>query len=1310
MTTNLNTKGEKNDDNRAKRRTSMKIRSTTKVLLAGLIVIGSFGASLFAGELRGFGKVTESKLETSGNVTGRRFVCENPEKARVLMHKVGRDLSQSATEKASWEKVTIGQHQANVLVRPGQGSYLPVCKGKDVLVYTSPETSDLASVYASVATNLDGATFFDADFRYPRYLDKYSHYGIGSWYVSYWSDKNSKGKPNDVDDHFKFAKEMDLVVQPNNGGHVLRNLLPKLREYDRPYHFALWREWSPEMAIMAPEELGTTSAQFSVAPGFFGQVSAGGHRLRGWNNWMFQEQVRRLKDDPLLVDWLDPNSEVGPHKPDYLDFSENNRKNFVRFLKDVRGYSLADLGRAWHGDAAKFKSWDEAPIPLNWDLYGWEPDSIAAEREWRVQPGVPGKAAEEGLAAGYHQVDFDDGKWPALPAPGGELIAIFWTPRSWSIPSWYRGAIDVPAEWLEKKRQAGPIYLAATTFNEARGFRNPDRVWLNGKEVAAWSGCPGYPLKAQFEVTDLLKPGRNVIAYLPAFQTFRGGFFLTGQPREVYPFRDTQRNARYADWMEYVPWAIADTMENTFKAIRAVDPDRFIKMHAYANKELGIPLAARYGAFGHNTGDEGFFRPWDRRFGYVRGIPSSAEPSGSVDTPEHFKRWLGWHCFTGGPNALDYFHNIQSMMYSPAAPLWKEYMPYWKLAPRRDLKKPDLALFWSSRNNGLLPRPVPYCFDLGRGDLQGLGFSYVYVDESTVRDGLVKDYPVVWDTGTWIMDQKTVDGLKKYVEGGGTYILLQETGRHTTTKRDAWAVSDLTGFTVAEERPMSGTLSILYDQPLFKKLAGRTFYNRGKSIDYSDYNYADRCFALKPLAKDTQVIARYEDGAVAIGMRKLGKGRVIVLGSPFWRDSYDQGGMWWPGESQSDFIEDLLTQLGVAPVATADTRKVWREHYLATNGTEEYLILHNPYDEAVTFSTEWKTLRPAGRLFDPKNGKIIPGVVDGRSVRLDKLSLAPRETLIVATQPVKAPDEAVREWFADLAKFWRPSAPGEVLKRPALPLYELRLADKLSGKVLTPTEAAALPTVPEGLQLGACQSFEAFKATPDKDRRCVLATRFATPAAWEPGDTVNLYIRGWSGGYGGSVDAWLNGEKIFSQVNTSARGYGQLTDGARAEVGRLLKRDGDNQLVFTTGPNGFAGEVDVEMRPAPVETFEVAGTWQLQRDANSGLAPVTLPGEMEGLYAATSFKLPTDWKGDRVFVSLDVEGSYTAFAVNEKMVFHQLHSGLFVRYMDVTPWVKFGDDNRLMLVTLAAAQNWAPGKLKVNKVSVQRVKSRLVEE
>ncbi len=1282
----------------------MKVRSTTKVLLAGLIVIGSMGASLFAGELRGFGKVTESKLEARGDVTGRKFVCENPEKAKVLMHKVGRDLSQSATEKASWEKVTIGQHQANVLVRPGQGSYLPVCKGKDVLVYTSPETSDLASVYASVAANLDGATFFDASFRYPRYLDKFSHYGIGSWYPTHWGDKNTKGKPNDVDDHFKFAKEMDLVLQPNAGDFLLRNLLPKFHEYDRPYHFAQWQEWSPELAIMAPEELISTG-EFSSQPHYYGQISDGGHRLMTWNNWKLQERVRKYGKDPLLIDWPEPNGEVGPHTDDYMwDFSENNRKNFARYLQTIRGYNLNSLGKAWYGDKERFKSWDDVPIPMTYELYGCTKDSVRANRAWRMHPGTPGKALQEGLENGYQKDGFDDSKWVEMPAAGGELISTFW--RAWK-QIWYRGTIDVPVEWLEEKRAKGPVYLAAETLSTAQGPYNPDRLWVNGVEVGAWSHCGGYPLRARFDVADLLRPGKNTIAYLPAHDaSFRGTFFLTDKPFDQYPFSDEKRNARYTDWREYVSWAVADMVENTLKAIRAIDPDRFIKLHAFGKKHLGIPLAARYGAFGHNTGDEAYFRPWDRRFGYVRGIPGSCEPSGSVETPERFKRWLGWHCFTGGPNALDYFHNIQSMMYSPAADLWKEYMPYWKLAPRRDLKKPDIALFWSSRNNGLLPRPVPYCFDLGRGDLQPLGYSYVYVDETTLRDGLVKDYPVVWDTGTWIMDPETVAGLRKYVEAGGTLVTLQETGRHTTLKRDAWPIAELTGFKVKAIRPMDGTLSILTKQPLFSKLGGKVYYNRGTSIDYSDYNYADKCVALEPVARDTQAIARYQDGEIAIGMRKLGKGRVIVLGSPFWRDSYDKGGMWWPGEKQNEFLEDLLAGLGLKPLATADTHKVWREHYLALNGSEEFLFLHNPYDESVTFSTEWEAVHPVGKLFDPKNGKEIPGTIDGRKVKLNQLTLTPRETLIVATQPKKAPAMVVDDWFKELSKFWRKSEGGNVLQRPDLPVYELRLADQLHGKVLTTEEAAALPQIPDGAELGACQSPEAFEDNPDKNRRCVFYVNFKTPAQWKSDDQVVLCIRGGLGSVVGPVDAWINGKKVFEKANTNARGYSILLEGASAEISKLLKPNQDNTLVFTTGQNGFIGEVDIQMRPKPDQAITVTGAWQMQKDPDSGLSTIELPGEMDGMYVYTTIEIPADWQGDRVFVDIDVDGDYDAFAINEKMIFHPVNHGSPIKYMDVTPWVKFGKPNRLTLITRSATQRWEAGKMNVERVSVQRVKKR----
>ena len=63
-------------------------------------------------------------------------------------------------------------------------------------------------------------------------------------------------------------------------------------------------------------------------PYYYGQVSAGGQDLLTYRNGDFQQHtVKRYVDDPLLVDWLDPNGEVGPeHWYHYWDFSEANRR------------------------------------------------------------------------------------------------------------------------------------------------------------------------------------------------------------------------------------------------------------------------------------------------------------------------------------------------------------------------------------------------------------------------------------------------------------------------------------------------------------------------------------------------------------------------------------------------------------------------------------------------------------------------------------------------------------------------------------------------------------------------------------------------------------------------------------------------------------------------------------------------------------------------------------------------------------------------------------------------------------------------
>lgn len=1290
--------------------------------------------------LRAFGKIVETRSQVGeSGLDLTVFTCQDADKAWLLMHKMGRDLAQSATVPALWEQVRVGETEARALVRPGIGAILPAVAGAEVLVFTSSKTRELGVVFAAAAGRLKGARFFDPAYRYPVFYDKFSANGIGSWYPTYWADNNTEGKPNSVDDHFAYARKLDLSIQPNAGDFLLRNILPKLREYGRPYHFAQWQEWSQDLARMAPEELVVPGDKFNTRPHYYGQVSDGGRKILEYRNWCFQNTTKEQVKNPLLVDWLDPNGEVGPMPFYYYwDFSEGNRQNLVRYLKDQRKYTLESLGTAWYGDGAKFKSWDNVAIPMDYDFFGYRAGGvdILADKSWRIHPSTTSgvKAVDsgvdwrtmvndcppyirDGIARGFTRVDFNDQGWAEMNRPGGELASTYWTALNGQFV-WRRGAIEVGSAWLENARKSGKVYLTLATLNESRGWKIPDRFWFNGAETASVSTCPGSYIITQIDVTDTVKAGRNQIVQLANITAMAsdGPCFLTTRKMENYPFGDSQLNARYYDWYDYIAWGITEKMEETYKAIRAVDPDRPIKMHAALYKDQTIPLAAKYGCYPHNTGEGGFFRPWDKHSGFVYGLQSSAEFGGGIVEPNGWKRWLGWYTFEGN-NAFDNFHNIQEMMYSPVKDLWVQYMPYLKLANRREFKKPGIALFYSSQNDRMLARPVPLCFDLGRGDLQFIGQSSVYVDEAGVKNGVLKDYPVVWDLGTWMMDEATVAGIKKYVEAGGTYVAMTETGRHTFTKRDAWPISDLTGFAVTEVRPMTGTISILVDQPLFKKLAGRNFYNRGKSIDYSDYNYADKCCALKAIAPDTIPLARYDDGTIAIGMRKLGKGRVIVLGSPFWRDSYDGNGMWWPGESQCAFLEDILDGVGVKPVATADTHDVWREHYLANNGTEEYLALFNPFDTPRTFSVQWNTNHPVAGLFDPKNGQPIKGVIDGTSVKLEKITLAGLETLIVAAQSVQAPKAALDDWFTQLALCWQPSAGGTNLVRPDLPTFTMQLGTTMKGKVVAAADLPGLEVAGlskqadpgAGFALWAGQSYEELRSKPDPERRVVLHCPVTLPEKWSSKDQIELVVS--TCGYTGVeniVDAYINGTKVITQGKTNARGYNELEDGVVVDINKVVDFKGSNAICVVAGSNGFVGEVKLRRRPAVAETLEVTGQFKVQRDADGGVGTAAVPGVVKGLYAwKDDVMIPASWKGSRVFMEIEVANlaEYNAFAINEKVIFHPVGEYKPVTWMDVTPWVKFGQNNKLTLLSQKMVKEWLPGAPEYKSIRIQRVEA-----
>ncbi|HEY3396218.1 MAG TPA: hypothetical protein VGM19_01040 [Armatimonadota bacterium] len=1260
------------------------------VYLVVLLVLASLlPLAASAAVLRGFGAVQESTLPAG---QGMRFVCDSPEHAVQLIHKLARDMELSVTAKSAWVTVAIGDRQAPVLVRPGLGSYLVLAQGTDAYCFTSPETdaAKLGAAFPAAAPLLAGARLYDAAYRYPMYLDKWSTAGIGTWYTPFNPfDDNPKGLKDVVTPHFEYLTENNLAVHIGAGGAGRRETVPYIHKYNRPFHIVQWHQWDADIARLDPFDLTQPNPNlFSTWESYYGQISNGGDRLHQYRDWTFLRLMKEYVNDPQLVDWDEPHGEIGPGPwQQYWDYGPRNQAHFAAWLQSARGYTLPSLGQAWYHDGGKFRTWEQVPIPFDYSFFGADKDSLFADKAWKLHTGD----LATGRTGKWQTADFDDSQWTPITKPGGDLgiIEIETHQRFW-----YRGTINVSAEYLAKHK--GSLYLVCAAMTQAGGPEAPNHIWLNGVELGSLTGPGGFWIVGSKLATGVLHAGANQIAYCPTAPDFAGTFFVSPHPVERYPFRDSGLNSRYSDWRDYVASCAVEQERNTIQAMRGLDPNRPIKIMAAADKDLFNEVMYDYGCYSHNTGDEAFYMPWDRRSGYTYGLPGSAESSGSMIDVHWYKQWQGWYTFEC-LNAFDNFIDIEAMMYSPATPLWKENFPYLHLSNRYDLKKPEIALLFSGETNRLNPgemAAIPFVFDLGRGDLHSIGYSFAYVDEPALRRGLASPYQVIIDCGTWVMSRQTVADLTKYVENGGTYIALQETGRHTPAERDAWPISTLTGFQVQQVRPMGGFVSILNDQPVFTKLAGKNFMNQGRSVDYSGYNYADACLALTPVAPDTQALARYRDGSIAIGMRKLGKGRVIVLGSPFWRDSYDKRGMWWPGPQQNAFVEDLLTGLGLPPDVPANTSAVWRDRFVANNGTEEYLVMWNPSDtDPQTFTTDWHTSFPATQVIDPKLGQPVEAQIDGTTIHLAQ-SLQPLETRILAVQSPRPPADTVADWYAKTALWWKGTKPGRTVEYPDLPVFYAPFPPGAGQIVETsyvkPELLSALSSTPgtaEGWDstLGFIQPFYALKPiTPTQS--VLYRSTVDTPPSWKPGDRYVLRLqsqpRYYEGGFRGEV--YLNGK--------------QLPVAGEMDVSKDLRFPGTNVLVILADRNGFAGDPDLVRQPAPAETLPVDGEWTVRLGEDTGTGPATIPGSFTGLYATKSLVVPASWKGSHVFLS--ARANYSRMAVNERVFFFNNPTSY---YMDVTPWIKFGQPNQIFLQPGESSSQWKPGKVTVDSIVLERV-------
>ena len=107
---------------------------------------------------------------------------------------------------------------------------------------------------------------------------------------------------------------------------------------------------------------------------------------------------------------------------------------------------------------------------------------------------------ELGEAQGWMQPDHDDGDWDAIPVPSNysrfdPALADYFG------PVWFRTELELPAGWDDRHlvlRFHGVDYFA--------------RVWVNGLTPAAGGEHEGCFTPFEFDVTELLQPGTNVLA------------------------------------------------------------------------------------------------------------------------------------------------------------------------------------------------------------------------------------------------------------------------------------------------------------------------------------------------------------------------------------------------------------------------------------------------------------------------------------------------------------------------------------------------------------------------------------------------------------------------------------------------------------------------------------------------------------------------------------------------------------------------------------------------------------------------------
>lgn len=930
------------------------------------------------------------------------------------------------------------------------------------------------------------------------------------------------------------------------------------------------------------------------------------------------------------------------------------------WLREVRRLDPAGVSLRHTGRADAWRDWDAVPLPRVRDFVGGDPAAALDLRpgawEGRADPDKTGEAA------GWWDPARDPGGWNACAA-NDSLVMMHG--RGVSKPAyWLRRELEIPAAAAGR-----PLYLHISR-NWWHVQHNRVRAWIDGvplKDLTDHSPLTG-DVALCLEAGSLAA-GRHRLVLATGAEPVPSFIVLSPAGRSVYPFLGEALNRRWFDALEFAVHLRAQALESAMRATRQGDGERPMKVMAPGSHyDAFAHLFTRYGAYPHDTGQAGAcWAPWTTSPVIARGGQHSSEPGGPADTADGLRDMFCRYLMLGDDAVDIVFHNDLYRTRPELAQWIADHRRLLACIGKGRPLRPQVAVLRSNRTVRL-GIDTPYNWDITRGELQACGRTGQLVDLPDVAAGFADAYPVLFDAGSAVLDDDDLAAIEGYVRRGGTFVALHNTGMHSPERAHAWPISRLTGLRPKQDAPIGGKRIRFTDtQDLWPAMRGRELLGWGQVLDWTSRDVTGPALSLEPAASGVEAIATWQDGlGVAIARRVLGKGRVVMLGATFWRDSRDQDSAFRGTSERRPQLDQLLTALGVPRVSTTADPAVWAERWQAKNGILDLypvVCMRTKPAEAVTGAvTVVRAGRPAAvwEVSQPGAPVVAASWADGRLV-LPAVAAAPMVPRMFAA-PRADIAQAVASWLAVQAGQWGALAP----VAPVEPPPPAPAAEVLPAIALWSVSDGA-PA--DGWQRGGaavagwrCADLGSFAAMGFADQARVCAVRrIAIPPAWA-GRRVRLVFDAhtWFYGFNPHARLWLDGEPL--DPHGAAQGLVKPRPDASFSLD-VSAQAGDGELVlavevdarpaakpgFLAGrPPGVTGVFYLRPEAAPVAE-QALTEWRAGSEANR-LVPAPSGSQASYAYLETRFTLPARWPASRLHLRAPGPGLNTLILNNHALV------------------------------------------------------------